>query len=141
MSQFNSSKSSSDAPDNKSRRLSRVEKTLSEVIGQYLSQVNHLFRGTLVTLVRVSVAKDLRDAKVFISVYGGDAEDVFYELDEMRPEIQRKIAKEIRMKFCPKLDFVHDDGIDKLTKFSNLLNNAAKDSESTDESDLNSDES
>ncbi len=124
MSQYNTSDKNS--AGEKSRRVSRVEKTLSEVIGQYMSQMNHMFHGALVTLVRVSTSPDLRNAKVYISVFGGAeegiADEVIYELEEMRPEIQRKIAKEIRMKFCPKLEFVMDDGIDKLSKVSEILN-------------------
>jgi len=119
---FNNKTESGDA---KLRRLSRVEKTLREIIGQHLSANLQLFEGALVSVVRVVSSPDLRNAKVFISVYGGneDSEDIVFDvLDEQRAMIQHKISKELPMKFCPVLKFVLDDSIDKLVHFSEVLN-------------------
>ena len=115
--------------DSKSRRLSRVEKSLREVLGQHMSANLQLFEGALVTVVRVSCSPDLRNAEAFISVYGGPSEDpaenediVFDVLDEQRTMMQHKISKELPMKFCPKLKFTLDGSIDKLVHFSEILN-------------------
>jgi ribosome-binding factor A len=112
--------------DSKSRRLIRVEKTLREIIGQSFLSMNSLFGGAMVTVVRVECNSDMRIAKVFVSIFGATdedgIEDVFDALDEQRASIQHKIAKELPMKFCPKLNFVLDDSIDKLVHFSEVLN-------------------
>ena len=117
------------AGDAKSRRVSRVEKTLREIIGQHLSANLQLFEGALVSVVRVAASPDLRSAQVFVSVYGGDefSEDLVFDvLDEQRVVIQHKIAKELPMKFCPKLKFVLDGSIDKLVHVSEVLNSDKK---------------
>lgn len=114
-----------DAGDAKSRRLVRVERILREIIGQHLAANLQRFEGALVSVVRVGASSDLRNAQVFISVYGGDeySEDLVFDvLDEQRAMIQHKIAKELPMKFCPKLKFVLDSSIDKLVHFSEVLN-------------------
>lgn len=112
--------------DSKSRRLVRVEKTLREIIGQSFLSMNSLFGGAMVTVVRVQCNSDLRLAKVYVSIFGTTDEDgvddVFDALDEQRAMIQHKIAKELPMKFCPKLNFVLDESIDKLVHFSEVLN-------------------
>jgi ribosome-binding factor A len=112
--------------DTKSRRLSRVEKTLREIIGQQLMTMTSFFEGALVTLVRVSCSPDLRHAQVFVSVFGDENditdEEVLDVLEEHRAVIQHKIAKELPMKFCPKLKFVLDGSIEKLVHVSELLN-------------------
>jgi ribosome-binding factor A len=130
-----SSNDKAGAGDAKFRRVSRVEKTLREIIAQHLSANLQLFEGALVSVVRVMSSQDLRGAEVYISVYGGDeySEDLVFDiLDEQRPMIQHKIAKELPMKFCPVLKFVHDDSIDKLVHVSKILN-ADKKSEFTAE--------
>lgn len=112
----------------KSRRLSRVEKTLREIIGQHLSANLQLFEGALVSVVRISSSPDLRNAQVFVSIYGGPdyAEDLVFDvLKDQRALMQHKIAKELPMKFCPKLKFVLDGSIDKLVHFSEVLNQDA----------------
>ncbi len=117
-----------DQLDSKNRRIVRVEKTLREIVGQSLLTMNSMFGGAMVTVVRVQCNSDLRLAKVFISVFGADdVEDVLDELDEKRAYLQHKIAKELPMKFCPKLSFVLDDSIDKLVHFSEVLNESKKD--------------
>jgi len=126
------------AGDAKSRRVSRVEKTLREIIGQHLSANLQLFEGALVSVVRISASPDLRNAQVFISVYGGEehSEDLVFDvLDEQRVMIQHKIAKELPMKFCPKLKFMLDGSIDKLVHVSEVLNADKVDEPKADESE------
>jgi len=123
-----------DSGDAKFRRVTRVEKTLREIIGQHLSANLQLFEGALVSVVRVMSSQDLRNAKVYISVYGGDEDSVdlvFDILDEQRAMIQHKIAKELPMKFCPVLKFELDDSIDKLVHVSEVLNASKKSEEQT----------
>lgn len=106
----------------KSVRVSRVEKSLREVLGKYLSSNSSLFEGALVTLVRVSCSPDLRNAAAFVSVYGGDEDLVFEILEEQRPYMQNIVGKEIPMKYCPKIKFMLDGSIDKLVHISDILN-------------------
>lgn len=118
--------------DAKSRRVSRVEKTLREIIGGQLMSMNSLFEGILVTVVRVHCAPDLRNAQVFISLFNTEGEEdkdfVFDVLEEQRALIQHKIGKELPMKFCPKLRFILDGSIDKLVHVSELINESKTDS-------------
>lgn len=128
--------------DNKERRLSRIEKTLREIIGQQFLSMNSLFGGVMVTLVRVSCARDLRSAEVFISLFNADDEDaiddVFDVLEEKRSLLQHQVAKELPMKFCPKLKFTLDSSIDKLVHFSTILNKTKADRNTNDEQDQES---
>lgn len=110
----------------KSRRVSRVEKTLKEILGQYFIGLTSYFDGALVTVVRVSASADLKHADVFVSVYNGDFEDVLDVLDEKRGQMQHKISKELPMKFCPKLKFVQDGSIEQLVHVSEVLNQERK---------------
>lgn len=112
----------SSAPDSKSRRVARVEKTLKEILAQYFTGLISYFDGALVTVVRVSASPDLKRAEVFVSVFNGDAEEVFDLLEDKRPQMQHKISKELPMKSCPKLKFVLGGSIDKMIHITEVLN-------------------
>ncbi len=130
--------------DNKARRLSRIEKTLREIVGQKLLSMNSLFNGVMVTLVRVRCARDLRSAELFISLFNTEdddaVEDVFDVLEEKRALLQHQVAKELPMKFCPKLTFTLDGSIDKLVHFSTVLNETKINRDSDSNADENTEE-
>ncbi len=110
----------------KSRRILRVEKVLRQIIGQYLMSINSLFNGVMVTVIKTTCTSDLKSANVYISIYNTNdnfnIEDIFNVLEERRALIQHKIGKELPIKFCPRLKFILDNSIDKLTHLSKLLN-------------------
>jgi len=104
-------------------RIDRVEQTLKEVLASKMISYASLFNGALVTVVRVDCSPDLKNAKVFLSVFGTDDEDyVFEQLADRRSQLQHEISKKIRMKFCPKIKFVKDGSIEKLVHVSSVLN-------------------
>ncbi len=109
------------------RRVFRVEREIREVIGSYLLGG---FRGQLsglVSVARVVVTKDLRSAKVFISVLGTDEDRKrsLAELQEFAHEVQFEVNRRLRMKFCPKLRFVVDESLEKQLKVEQILHSIA----------------
>lgn len=107
-------------------RLDKVEQSLKEVLANKMIIYASSFRGALVTVLRVDCSPDLKNAKVFLSVFGTEnkeqEEDIFEELESRRAQLQHEIAKKIRMKNCPRLKFYKDGAIDKLVHVSNVLN-------------------
>lgn len=105
------------------RRIQKVEKEVRQVIANYLVGP---FKGPLrgiVSVSRVVVSKDLRNAKVYVSVFGSDEDrEVSLEgLQEYSGDIQKEISRRLVMKFCPKLKFFLDDGMDKVMKVDSIL--------------------
>lgn len=106
-----------------SSRIDRVEQTLKEVLANKMISYSSLFEGAIVTVVRVNCSPDLKNAKVFLSIFGSeDEESVFDQLEDRRSQLQHEISKKIRMKFCPRISFIKDGSIDKLVHVSNVLN-------------------
>ena len=93
------------------RRIQRVEKEIREQMGYYLISGLSEPLPALVTVARVVVSNDLRSGKVFISVLGSEEERkaCVEILRRNMPEIQRTIAKKVRMKFFPKLQLISTD--------------------------------
>ena len=107
-----------------SRRIQKIEKQIHQIVAQYI--VTH-FNGELSGFVSVSkiiVSGDLKKAKVFVTSYGEKPDENFnlQFLSDQAYKIQKQIAKEIRMRFCPKLYFFNDDQVNKVISVENLIN-------------------
>lgn len=105
-----------------SRRVQRVEKELREIVASYV--IRHC-NEDMYNVNGVKVSKDLRQAKVFVSIIGqiNVSQDKLDELQEHSSEIQREIAKKLRMKYCPKIKFYNDESVAMAEKVDAILAN------------------
>ncbi len=74
-----------------------------------------------VTVTDVEVADDLRNAKVFVSVYGGDKEVSLKGLKSAAPFIRSELGKRMRMRFVPELLFRFDGTVEQGAHIMELL--------------------
>jgi ribosome-binding factor A len=103
-------------------RVQKVEKELHQCIGQALTELLFIDQGVLVTVVEVDVAADMRSARVFVSVFPDHfQEEVFYELEAIRVDVQKLISKKIRMKFLPKLSWHKDKSVNEIDRIGKIL--------------------
>lgn len=106
-----------------SKRVQRVEREIREIVSGFLiSGLSERPKG-MVTVTRVWVATDLRTARVYFSVLGGDQKPSEVEdiLQDQAGEAQRAIGKQITMKFTPKIKFFYDDGFEKSLEIQDLF--------------------
>jgi ribosome-binding factor A len=74
-----------------------------------------------VTVTDVDLADDLRNAKVFVSVYGGDKEASLKGLKSAAPFIRSELGKRMRMRFVPELLFRFDGTVEQGAHIMELL--------------------
>lgn len=74
-----------------------------------------------VTVTEVEVADDLRNAKVFVSVYGAEKAETLKGLESASPYIRSELGKRMRMKFIPELLFRYDDSVERGAHINELL--------------------
>jgi ribosome-binding factor A len=76
-----------------------------------------------VTVTAVETSPDLRHARVFVSVLGGDDERVetLAGLESAHGVMQQDLAHELRMKRTPTLQFVLDESIERGMRITELL--------------------
>jgi ribosome-binding factor A len=112
-----------------SYRMRRVNEALKEIIGEALSKELKDPRIGFVTLTGVEAARDLSHAKVFVSVYGKQAEKdaTLKGLRAARPFLQRLISNELDLKRTPNLEFVYDGTIDQGMHIQALLRSSGAD--------------
>jgi ribosome-binding factor A len=74
-----------------------------------------------VTVTEVEVADDLRNAKVFVSVYGSEKAATLKGLESASPYIRSELGRRMRMKFIPELLFRYDDSVERGAHINELL--------------------
>jgi ribosome-binding factor A len=76
-----------------------------------------------VTVTDVEVAKDIRNAKVFVSVLGDAAakQETMKALDRARTTVQCMLGERVRLRFLPILHFHLDESIEYGSRIDTIL--------------------
>jgi ribosome-binding factor A len=107
-------------------RMRRVNEALREVLSARIAQGLKDPRIGFVTVTAVDTSPDLRHARVYVSVLGGEREraDTLEGLESSRGYLQAVIGSELRMKRTPTLEFAHDEALERGLRISRLLDDA-----------------
>lgn len=99
---------------------------VNELVKREISQVLHTHyreRAVALTVTEVDVSPDLRNARIFYSVIGD--EEVVREAEaffnQEHRNIRQFLAKNIVLKYLPKLYFKHDDSMARGARLLDLL--------------------
>jgi len=104
-------------------RMRRVNAAVRHVIGDAVAQDLKDPRVGFVTVTDVKTSADLRHARVYVSILGTPAEREA-SLEGLRSAhgyLQRQVARELRLKHTPELDFVLDDTAERAFRLEELL--------------------
>ena len=108
-------------------RLTRVNELLKRELADDITRGLISAPGMLVSVTEVKTSVDLRNATVYVSIFGGAASDkerVMQELDRVRVEFQRNIASTLGFKHTPVLYFKRDLRQEKGDRVLEILNGA-----------------
>ena len=96
-----------------SRRVLRVAEAIREVVSMAILVDLRDPRISDVTVTRVSVSGDLRNAKVNVSVMGDEKKQqlCMHGLKSSIGYLQRKVGDRVDLRYTPRLEFVLDKGI------------------------------
>ena len=125
-------------------RLVRVNELLKREIAEdlYRNFAGSDFDAAAITVTRVECAADLRDAKVFISIFGHEDERdrMINYLNRHRQEIIRLMIKRVKLKYTPRLQFILDESIEGGDHILSLLAEMQRDNPDAFKDDENTDE-
>ena len=123
-------------------RIIRVNEVLQRELGNvFISVVTPSMPKALVTVTHVKTAIDLRDATVFVSIYGKDVnkESVLAFLERNRVMIQSELSHKVVLKYTPRLHFRLDESAEQADKVFSIIREL--DAEAPAESDEQSGDS
>ncbi len=106
----------------KQRRVFQVADKIRQVVASELNRMADP-RFTLVTVTNVVVSPDLRNAKIYWVVSGGEEriEEVQDALKHAAPHFRRVLAKALQIRFVPEVRFYYDDTSDTIDEVERLL--------------------
>lgn len=110
------------AADN--RRPDRVAAAIREVVAGFLAEgVKDPRVVGLVTVTGVDVTRDLRHAKVFVSVMGSDAQRAatMEGLASLAQHLRARVGRELRLRLAPEITFRLDESIARAARIESLL--------------------
>jgi ribosome-binding factor A len=110
----------------KSDRMRRVDEAVREVLSDAITRELKDPRVGFVTVTDVDTSPDLRHARVYFSVLGnaGVRQRSLDGLNSAHGFLQGRVARELRIKHTPTLDFVIDDTAERALRVSRLLEEA-----------------
>lgn len=105
-----------------SERLLRVNERMRRSIGESISELSDPRIG-FVTVTGVSIARDFRSAKVYVSVLGSDQERdaTMAALRSAHGILQRAVAREAKIHHTPQLEFIYDESTDAAMRLDHIL--------------------
>jgi ribosome-binding factor A len=105
------------------KRLDRVNQLIKEEISTLLQRELKDPRLGFVTVTEVEVSRDLRQAKIFVSVLGEDAQwkASLAALDSARGFIRNWLRQHLDLRVTPELDFRADRSLEHAARIQTLL--------------------
>lgn len=132
---------------NDGRRVARVEREVQSVISTFIIQRLQRELPGLITVTRIQIPADLRQARVFVSLLQTNVDDlqkttqatVLKEavaiLQDWAVDIQKEIGEKLDMKYLPKLTFFADESTEKILKIERIISGFSKDAKKTEDSE------
>src|SRR6267378_7599094 len=77
----------------------------------------------LVTVTAVDVTRDLRQARIFVSILGTDTERAatFEALTSLAGHLRSRLARSLRLRVAPEVSFKVDDSVARAARIESLL--------------------
>ena len=106
------------------RRTDRIAEAIREEVARFLNEraKDPRIQG-FVTVTGVDVTPDLRQARVYVSVMGSETEraSTFEGLASLASHLRPKLARALRLRFAPEIEFRPDASIERAARIETLL--------------------
>lgn len=106
-------------------RSERVAEEIKRVVSQIINnELKDPRVCGLISVTKVELTKDLRFAKIFLSIYGEEPEKnkVFEGIKNAEGFIRKELGHRIRLKFIPEISIRLDESIEYGIHITKLLN-------------------
>lgn len=107
-----------------SRRIDRVNMLVRQEISRILSvEMNDPRLSSLISITEVRTSRDLRNAKVYFSVFGDEntKQNALTAIENAGGFIHRTMKRNLKLKFAPVLSFQLDESIELGTDMLDLI--------------------
>jgi ribosome-binding factor A len=111
-----------------SARMRRVNESIREALSEALPSLKDPRIG-FVTITGVETSPDLAQARVFVSVLGGEKTvgRTLAGLNAAHGTLQARLGRELRLKRTPQLAFQYDPTVERAVRMTKLIDELAPD--------------
>lgn len=108
-------------------RIARVNALLKREIADVMEKLCISIPGALISVVKVNTSSTLRNATVYVSIFGGKnaaadlEEKALALLESRRSDIQNCISRDVILKYTPVLRFTADHNIAEGDKVLDII--------------------
>ena len=119
-----------------SDRMRRVSESVREVVAEGVRALKDPRIG-MVTVTGVEVTRDLQEARVYVSVLGGESKrrDTLRGLESAKGVLQARINSELSLRRTPQLTFQYDETGERGVRMTKLIDELAADLPPAEEQD------
>lgn len=106
-----------------SLRSDRVASLVKEEVGKLFQRRFSMEEVGLMTVTEVRVSPDLRQARIYVSVFGDDERKkrTLAVLEENKHLVRSTVGKAVRLRFTPEIAFVLDETMDKAMNLEEIF--------------------
>jgi ribosome-binding factor A len=117
-------------------RADRVERLAREVLGEAISELKDPRVG-FATVTTVRVSPDLRRARAWVSILGGEEEReaTMEALRHATPHLRSVLGREVRLRHTPQLEFLEDESAARGARIDELLRGDTRSASAPDGAD------
>lgn len=105
-----------------SMRIVKINELLRKQLGEIMERELSLKIGVFITIAKVDTSRDLRYARMFVSVF--PEQETHYVSETLKkelPQIQKHLYRKLHMKPLPKLSFEIDKTAQEADKVEKIL--------------------
>jgi ribosome-binding factor A len=119
------------------KRADRVKHLIQQELSRILQMDVKDPRVHFVTVTKVDLTADLREAKVLISIIGesADREAALSGLQRATGYIRGELGRRLKLKYTPTITFMFDDSWDKQERILDLLDSIRQDDDNVNDDD------
>lgn len=108
-------------------RMERVNEEIKKALGSCIQNDLKDSRITgLITVTRVETSQDFKNAKVYLSVFDKNKQEVFEVLKKSTGKMKRAISQNVKIRFVPEIDLKLDDSIEYSFHIDEILRKTNK---------------
>jgi ribosome-binding factor A len=106
------------------RRSERVAEAIREEVASFLNEGAKDPRlVAMVTVTGVETTRDLRHAKIFISMLGSDEDkrSTIEGLNSLAGHLRSRLGRSLRLRVAPEIAFRYDESVERASRIESLL--------------------
>lgn len=113
------------------KRINRISEEVKRVVSELIyNGLKDPRVNSMTTITKVEVTRDLRYAKIYVSVFGNkeEKENTLLGLESAKGFIRKEISARIDLRYAPEPIFILDESIEQGIYMSKLIEKVNKDS-------------